>query len=87
MAHHGTLSYGERVLECFFCASDLIVDNESGILVPSGSAEKIAEAMRSLMDDRTKLQKLAKASRERIINEFSVEAYVSYFDKLFASLS
>ena len=63
-------------------ARDLIVDNESGILVPSGSAEKIAEAMRSLMDDRTKLQKLAKASRERIINEFSVEAYVSYFDKL-----
>ena len=68
-------------------ARDLIVDNESGILVPSGSAEKIAEAIRSLMDDRTKLQKLAKASRERIINEFSVEAYVSYFDKLFAGLS
>ena len=68
-------------------ARDLIVDNESGLLVPSASPEKIAEAMRSLMNDRDKLKKLAKASRERIINEFSVEAYVEYFDKLFASLS
>lgn len=68
-------------------ARDLIVDNESGLLVPSGSAEKIAEAIRSLMNDRIKLQKLAKASRERIIKEFNVDTYVSYFDKLFTSLS
>ncbi|QIU93767.1 glycosyltransferase [Bacteroides faecium] len=68
-------------------ARDLIVDNESGLLVPSASPDKIADAMRLLMNDRVKLQKMAKASRERIINEFSVEAYVAYFDKLFASLS
>ena len=27
MAHHGTLSYGEQVLECFFCASDFYGEN------------------------------------------------------------
>lgn len=68
-------------------ARDLIVNEESGLLVPSASPEKIAEAIRSLMNDRVKLQKLAKASHERIVNEFSVEAYVSYFDTLFSSLS
>lgn len=67
-------------------ARDLIVDNESGLLVPSASPERIAEAMRLLMNDRVKLKQLAKASRDRIINEFSVEAYVAYFDKLFTSL-
>ena len=27
MAHHGTLSCGEQVLECFFCASDFYGEN------------------------------------------------------------
>lgn len=68
-------------------ARDLIVDNVSGILVPSGSPEKIAEAIRELMDDGEKLKKMAIAARERIVNDFSVDAYVTYFEKLFIKLS
>ena len=67
-------------------ARDLIVDGESGVLVPSGSPEKIAEAMQDLMTHRDKLHRLALAARERIVKDFSVEAYVAYFDKLFTSL-
>lgn len=67
-------------------ARDLIVDGESGGLVPSGSPEKIAEAMQDLMTHRDKLHRLALAARERIVKDFSVEAYVAYFDKLFTSL-
>lgn len=65
-------------------ARDLIVDKESGILVPPGSPGKIAEAMRLLMNNPDKLKALAKASREHIIREFSVAAYVEYFNRLFA---
>lgn len=65
-------------------ARDLIVDNESGILVPTRSPEMIAKAIRSLIDDRDKLKALSIAARERIIHDFSVEAYVEYFNKLFA---
>lgn len=68
-------------------ARDLIVDNVSGILVPSGSPEKIAEAICGLMNDREKLKNLAIAARERIVNDFSVDAYVTYFEKLFIKLS
>ena len=68
-------------------ARDLIVDNVSGILVPSRSPEKIAEAIRGLMNDRKKLKTLGVAARERIINDFSVDAYVAYFEKLFVKLS
>lgn len=65
-------------------ARDLIVDNESGILVPSRSPEMIAQAIRTLIGDRDRLKALSVASRERIIRDFSVETYVEYFNKLFS---
>lgn len=68
-------------------ARDLIIDGESGMLVPSASPEKIAEAIRVLMNDREKLKAMACAARKRIVDDFSVEKYVEYFDKLFTSLS
>lgn len=68
-------------------ARDLIIDNESGLLVPPHSPEKIAEAILQLKNDSLRLEKLAKASRERIINDFCVEDYVNYFEKMFLNLN
>lgn len=68
-------------------ARDLIENNKSGILVPSASPQGIADALQVLIDDKEKRQALGKASRERIMNEFSVSAYVEGFRHLFSSLS
>lgn len=68
-------------------ARDLIENNKSGILVPSASPQGIADALKMLINDNEKRRALGKASRERIMNEFRVSAYVEGFNRLFSSLS
>lgn len=67
-------------------ARDLIVDKVTGLLVPPGSPEKLAEALVELMNDREKTEAFGKASRERIIEHFSMPEYVDAFEKVLNSL-
>ncbi len=64
-------------------ARDLIEDGKSGILVPSASPDKMAQAISVLMEDKEKLKRLGEASRLRIQNEFSVSKYVESFKEVF----
>ena len=64
-------------------ARDLIVNNESGILVPAASPYEMADAIQKLINDPERLKSLGKAARERIVRDFSVERYVENFKNLF----
>lgn len=49
---------------------ELIVDNETGLCVPQGDAEALACALARMLDDRALRQRLARAGRRRIENDF-----------------
>ena len=67
-------------------ARDLIIDGVTGLLVPPSSPQQMAASIRSLIDNPERLEAFAKASREHIIQDFSVKAYTDGFATLFRSI-
>ena len=58
-----------------FGASEIIENGRSGILVPVGDSEKMAEATLMMLRDRTLATKLGEEARKRV-REFSVERMI-----------
>lgn len=56
------------------------------LLVPPSSPQQMAASIRSLIDNPERLEAFAKASREHIIQDFSVKAYTDGFATLFRSI-
>jgi glycosyltransferase involved in cell wall biosynthesis len=52
---------------------EIVVDGETGLLVPPGDAEALAAALRRLLDDAAWARRLGQAGRERIIAMFPRE--------------
>ena len=67
-------------------ARDLIIDGVTGLLVPPSSPQQMAASILSLIDNPKRLEAFAKASREHIIQDFSVKAYTDGFATLFRSI-
>lgn len=62
---------------------DLIVDNETGLLVQPASPKAIAKAITFFMENEEVRKRFGKASRQRIIHDFSLDTYIQKFEKLF----
>jgi glycosyltransferase involved in cell wall biosynthesis len=45
--------------------TDMIVDGETGLLVPSGDVDALTEALRTLLDDSELRERMGSAARER----------------------
>jgi glycosyltransferase involved in cell wall biosynthesis len=56
---------------------EVVVDGGTGILVPPADAPALAAAIRDLLADRERMQRLGAAGRERVRSEFSVERMVA----------
>jgi glycosyltransferase involved in cell wall biosynthesis len=52
---------------------EMVVDRETGLLVPPGEAEALAEALGALACDRVRARTLGAAGRRRVEQEFAVE--------------
>jgi len=52
---------------------ELVVDGESGLVVPSGSASHLAEAIAYLMEHPEARRNMGLRARERIDNDFRIE--------------
>lgn len=63
-------------------ARDLIIDGVTGFLVPPASPEKLAEAIKVMMNDEKKRDEFGKAGREHIINNFPTEKYTEAFEEV-----
>jgi glycosyltransferase involved in cell wall biosynthesis len=65
---------------------EVVVDGETGLLVPPGRADAMAEAIGRLLDDRTLARQFAHAGRRRIEESFSAagaaRSYVSLYESL-----
>ena len=55
-------------------ADKVVVDGETGFLVPTGDANAMADAIERLMRDRARAIEMGRKARERVLSQFSVEA-------------
>lgn len=67
-------------------ARDLIIDGETGVIVPPGNPEAIAEAVMRLASDPEALKNMSKAAKEHIRRNFKPSDYVEYYKTTFGSL-
>lgn len=66
---------------------EVVRDNETGILVPPGDIEALAQAMIRLLADPALRRQMGTAARQRAICDFSEEKYISSFLSLYQRLA
>ncbi|HEX2667721.1 MAG TPA: glycosyltransferase [Gammaproteobacteria bacterium] len=65
---------------------ELITDRRHGLLVPSGDAQAVANAVRAILDDSLLAERLGRQARVRAVNEFSFEAVVRRTEDLYRGI-
>ena len=65
---------------------DIIADCRTGLLVPPGNADALAEALRRLLVDDGYARELGARAREAVVNRFSVEAATPQWRTLYEDL-
>ena len=68
-------------------ARDLVVDGVTGLLFPPRDPEALAAVLHRLMQDDALRKQMGKASRERIIRDYGMEAYARKFEQLFLAVA
>jgi glycosyltransferase involved in cell wall biosynthesis len=64
--------------------SELVLDGQTGYVVPQGDVERLAHAMVTLVADAKLRQRMAQAGRERIEREFSFTHRLQRIEALYA---
>jgi len=65
---------------------ELVKQGATGLLVPPSEPEVMAQAMLSLLIDKEKRQQLSENSHQRVIENFSIQAMVTKYTKVYDSL-
>ncbi|MFQ5945156.1 MAG: glycosyltransferase family 4 protein [Anaerolineae bacterium] len=65
---------------------EIVLDGETGVLVPPADPAAMAGAVISLLDDPTRAATLGEAGRRRVASEFSLTHHVDATERLYASL-
>ncbi len=63
--------------------SDLIIDGETGYLISTGDTENFANHLLKLIEDKKLRIEMGKKAKERAIQHFSIENYISGVEKVF----
>jgi N-acetyl-alpha-D-glucosaminyl L-malate synthase BshA len=80
---------------CFGCPSvstrvggipEVVEENQSSLLVPSGDVAALAGALEALIDDRTRRSALGRAAQARARERFSAEVIVPRYEALYRRL-
>jgi glycosyltransferase involved in cell wall biosynthesis len=66
---------------------EVVADGQTGILVPSGHPERMADALNRLLTDEPLRTRLGNAGRERMRAEFTFEAQAAKYAELFERLA
>ena len=64
--------------------SEIVVDGETGIVVPAADADALAEAIVALASDLPRAAAMGQAGRERALTQFTPERCVERIEKLYA---
>lgn len=68
-------------------ADEMVMDGVTGLLVPPGSDEPLATALRRLCDDRGLAADLGRAGRARVEREFDLVKTVQKYERLYCMLA
>lgn len=85
------------VLEAMACAkpvvaaahggpTEMVIDGETGFLVPPGNVDALAVALRTLIDDEDLRRAMGLAGRRRMEEHFSIEEFIGSFESLYDEL-
>jgi glycosyltransferase involved in cell wall biosynthesis len=88
-------SFSRTVLEASACGlpviatrsggpAEIVVDGETGLMVPVGDVGACVTAMRKLCDDPTRAAEMGAAGRERVLSMFSFETFSRNLEDLIA---
>lgn len=66
---------------------EVVADGETGILVPAGSPEALADALLAVLDDPDRARRLGAAGRLRVEERFSLSKMVSRYEDLYWDLA
>lgn len=85
------------ILEAMACAKPVIgtyeggipelVGEDSGILVPPKDSDSLARAILSLITDREKAQRMGRAGRKRVEENFTIENHIAQIEHLYEEWS
>lgn len=67
-------------------ASELVVDGETGFLVPSGSPGLLAEKIKTLINDKNLRQEMGKKGQRRVKDNFDLKTMVGKTEALYKGL-
>jgi glycosyltransferase involved in cell wall biosynthesis len=62
---------------------ELVVDGETGVLVPPGDVHALAQALREVLDDDERARRLGESGRRRVEEHFSAERMADAVLKLY----
>ena len=65
---------------------ELVVDGETGILIPDHTPETLSKAIIDLLSDKSKMKKMGDAGYIRLKEKFSLDEMVSNYEKLYDGL-
>jgi glycosyltransferase involved in cell wall biosynthesis len=65
---------------------EIVVDGQTGILVPSAAPGPLADAVRALLDDPARAARLGAAGRARAESTFSLTAHVGAVERVYAEI-
>jgi len=68
-------------------ARELVEDGKTGLLIPPGSAEAIARGVTALLGDPVRMSELARAGREYVVREYSLERMMESYGRLYRALA
>jgi len=66
--------------------ADVVVDGETGILVPSKNPKALASALVKLLKDENMRKRMGEAGRRRVNPAFGVEAMVRKIENVYEEL-
>ena len=64
-------------------SAEVVEDGKSGLVVPPGDADRLADAISRILQDRVFAQEMGKAARERVFGRFSEPAMLQALDGLY----
>jgi glycosyltransferase involved in cell wall biosynthesis len=74
------------ILLILFAVRELVIDGHTGVMVESGNAQSLKEAILDLTSNKEKRERLAANGREHVRNEFSIEVNAKRIASVFESI-
>ena len=63
--------------------SELVVDNKTGLLLKNDAPFSLASAIKNLLNNRPLMSSMGEAGNKRVVEEFSMERYISGVQAVF----